>query len=167
MDVTSYLLGKNASGGGGGSTTKLVPLTLAFSNYTGDIIDATLIDTSRITTMKNMFAGCSNVKTLDLSGWDASNVTSVNNMFYSCGSLENLSYFAIPRATNISGMFIDCNKLTNESVDNILRMCISATSFTGTKKLTSTSLNISIYTPEMIQSLPHYQDFVNAGWSIN
>lgn len=167
MDVTSYLLGKNASGGGGGSTTKLVPLTLSLSNYEGDTIDATLIDTSRLTTMKNMFANCTGVKTLDLSGWDTSNATSVNNMFYNCGSLENLSYFAIPKATNISGMFIDCNKLTNESVDNILRICISATSFTGTKRLSSISLNTSVYTPEMIQTLPHYQAFINAGWTIS
>lgn len=193
MDVTSYLLGKNVSGGGGGSTTKLVPLTLTFTNYTGDIIDTKLIDSSRLTTMLNMFQNCSNVEELDLSGWNFENVTNMNNMFNgcsklktikaeeiyapnstgftnsfsNCSALEDIPVINAPKTTKLNGTFNQIGEhLTDKSLDNILLTCIKATSYSSTKTLSTIGIKTDTYPASRIQSLPHYQDFVNAGWSI-
>ena len=192
MDVVSYLLGKNSSGGGG-STTKLVPLTLTFGNYTGNIIDATLIDTSRLTTMLNMFQNCSNVEELDLSSWNFESVTNMNNMFNGCSKLktikgeeiyapnstgfvntftgcsllEDIPVINAPRTTKLNGTFNQVGgNLTDKSLDNILLTCIKATSYNSTKTLAMIGIRTDTYPSSRIQSLPHYQDFVNAGWSI-
>lgn len=194
MDVVSYLLGKNAGGGGtpsGGG--KIQPIALEFRNYNGDKINANIVDTSRLTTMKSMFANCVNVEMLDLSGWNVSNATNAQFMFLYCSKLQEIKtganwdtsritnfssmysgctllktipYSSANSATNMSSMFDGCNSLTNESIDNILRICVSAVNYTKTKTLIALGINTAVYLPEMIVTLPHYQDFINAGWII-
>lgn len=232
MDVTSYLLGKQAGGGGtptlqdksvtitengttnvtadtgydglseveittnvsGGGSQKIKPLTLSFSSNSGSEINTQMIDTSLLTTFRNMFTTCV-CEELDLSGWDASNVTrmdsmfqncsnlktvkignlfdtskvtNMNSMFYNCSNLIDVPVFNASRVTNFGGMFQNIgSELTDQSLDNILLTCISATSYTGTKKLSSLGLPTSIYLESRIQTLPHYQDFINAGWAIS
>ncbi|MCF0260733.1 MAG: InlB B-repeat-containing protein, partial [Erysipelotrichaceae bacterium] len=54
--------------------------------------------------MAEMFAGCSSLKELDLSGFDTSTTTSMAEMFAGCSSLEKLDLSSF----NTSG--IDCNQ---------------------------------------------------------
>ena len=54
--------------------------------------------------------------------------------------------------------------LTNESLDNILQFCITSKIENGTLKYLGLTSNY--YPATTIQSLPHYQDFINAGWTI-
>jgi len=64
-------------------------------------------------------------------------------------------------------MFTLCSNLTDESLDNILQMCINTTSvYTRPKTLTELGFNVGYYSASRIQSLPHYNDFINAGWTI-
>lgn len=48
------------------------------------------LHTHQVSDMSYMFAGCENLKTLDLSSWDVSNVTDMTEMFKDCISLEEL-----------------------------------------------------------------------------
>ena len=48
-------------------------------------------DTSNISTMQDVFCGCSSLKTLDLSGWNLEMTASVFNIFYNCTSLASLT----------------------------------------------------------------------------
>lgn len=94
------------------------------------------------------------------------NCTTFYSMFYG-SSVENVPVYNTSSATNLSDMFRNCYNLTDQSLDNILQMCIGATSFTGTKDLRNTiRLHSNYYSDAKIQSLPHYQDFINAGWTI-
>ena len=224
MDVTSYLLGKNASGGGGGGVEEyfntevtlvsgsvsqpitrdmiktLPDITLA-SNYLNlsnafanhyVLETAPKITTENVTEMNSMFSGCKvltkvpNYNTANVTDMsymfyycsaletapqmNTSKVTNFSQMFNYCGELKNVPIYNFSSATvnsNFGNMFRNCLKLTDESLDNILQSCITATSFTGAKNLTTFGISSTYYYPvERIQALPHYQDFVNAGWSI-
>ena len=70
------------------------------------------LDTSQVTNMSGMFAGCG-VKELDLSNWDTSKVTDMNSMFMICDKLEkiNLKNFDTKNVTDMERMFFQCNKL--------------------------------------------------------
>ena len=123
-----------------------------------------LLDTSNVDSMRGAFSGCSKLKTIPL--FDTSNVTNMKGMFSSCNNLQNLPKLNTSKVTNFQVMFSGCNILTDESVDNILQMCANATSYTSTKTLAYMSLTSTFYPASKIQSLPHYQDFINAGWTI-
>lgn len=137
MDITSYLLGKNASGGGGGgldwsaigydSTPKSVvydynyakeiydnwtPATDLSSKFQNNktIVFMPLVDTSIATTMTNMFDNCSNLTSVPLL--DTSNVTNMNFMFLSCYNLVSIEKFDTSKVTTMRQMFSGCSKLT-------------------------------------------------------
>lgn len=72
------------------------------------------LDTSVFTSYKQMFLGCSNLTTIDLSGLDTSNVTNMSNMFSSCASLTSMSFdgWDTSHVTDFSNMFNWCTSLT-------------------------------------------------------
>ena len=166
------------------------PTTLSRKfQYDYNIIFMPLVNTSNATLMTSMFNGCYNLMTIPLlntsnvqgmSGMfqncyglneipllNTSNVTNMASMFSGCKILKTLPLLNTSKVTNMSGMFYDCPQLTNESLDNILQMCINAISYTGTKNLTTLNLdNATIYPVSRIEALPHYQDFIDAGWTI-
>ena len=71
-------------------------------------------DTANVTDMYYMFSGCSNLTTLDVSGFDTANVTSMREMFYDCNILTSLdvSSFDTSNVTDMSDMFSGCIRLT-------------------------------------------------------
>ena len=70
-------------------------------------------DTSNVTDMHSMFAGCSSLTSLDLSGFDTSNVTYMSYMFQMCDNLSNvdLSSFSTSNVTNMRSTFESCGSL--------------------------------------------------------
>lgn len=239
MDITSYLLGKKASGGG---ENKPDWSTIGYENTPSGIIDIydyslqiknnwvsvsdlsnkfqndtnleimPLVDTSQATTVSSMFSGCINLKNIPLLDFssvqqftyfvngcknlktipllDISNVSSIANSFASCTNLTSIPQLntlniynfqnafsgctnltTVPilntsSAGNLRNMFNSCPNLTDESLNNVLQMCINATSYTGTKTLAYLGFNNTNYSATRIQALSHYQDFINAGWTI-
>ena len=73
-----------------------------------------------IASMSGMFYGCTNLTTLDLSGWDTSQVTRMENMFANCQNLTTLdvSNFDTSQVTHMTGMFSGCKSLTTLDVSN-------------------------------------------------
>ena len=95
---------------------------------------------------------------------DTSNVTNMSYMFYSCTSLKEIPQFDTSNATSMTGMFSSCNKLTDTSIDNILQSCITSKIKNGT--LQDLGFKSNVYPINRIEALPHYQDFLDAGWTI-
>ena len=64
--------------------------------------------------MSGMFASCSSLSPLDLSGWDTSKVTDMSGMFAGCSSLTtlDLSAWDTSKVTDMSGMFSGCFRLS-------------------------------------------------------
>ena len=85
-----------------------------------EIENLNLFDTSSVTSMAQMFAYCSKLTSLDLSGFDTSNVTNMGGIFYDCSSLTNLdvSKLDTSQVTYIGQMFYNCSSLTNLDVSN-------------------------------------------------
>ena len=71
--------------------------------------------------MNNLFEGCSNLTSLDLSGFRTSNVTDMSNMFYGCKSLKylDISNFYIHYSTNLQMIFNNLNSLEIINLFNV------------------------------------------------
>ncbi len=71
------------------------------------------LDTSKVTTMKDMFANCRNLETLDVSHFDTSQVTDMSGMFEDCSNLSSLdvSHFDTSQVTDMDCMFMYCENL--------------------------------------------------------
>ncbi len=77
--------------------------------------DVSSFDTSSVTSMFDMFHGCSSLTDLDLSSFDTSSVTNMSYMFHGCSSLTDLdlSSFDTSSVTNMGCMFNGCSNLSN------------------------------------------------------
>lgn len=127
------------------------------------LTSVSLFNTSNVTDMSSMFTYCTALKEIPL--FDTSSVTNMSNMFNYCSNLETVPLLNTSSVTNMSYMFQSCLKLNDTSLDNILQMCINATSYTGTKTLFS--LGMFGIPLAKFQNLPHYQAFLDAGWTYN
>ena len=113
-----------------------------FSDYTKleGIENLHYLNTSKVTTMHNMFYKCTSLKSLDLSTFETSNVEVFGYMFWKCNRLESLdvSSFDTSAATNMKAMFTYCQKLktidlTNFETANVLNMEYMFSSCTNMK----------------------------------
>lgn len=77
-------------------------------------------DTSNVTTMNDMFYGCYNLFSLDLSSFNTSNVITMGFMFKGCSNLEtlNISNFDMSKVENTDLMFASCFYLQQLRLDN-------------------------------------------------
>lgn len=122
-----------------------------------------LLNTSKSTNTNSMFSNCRNL--LSVPQLDIGKVTNASSMFYGCYKLQTVPELNPTSVTNMSSMFNNCRALTDTSLDNILKTCINATSYTGTKTLVQIGITQYYYSASRIQALPHYQDFLDAGWT--
>lgn len=112
------------------------------SNLTS--IDLSGFDTSAVTDMGNMFGSCNKLTSLDLSDFDTSAVTSMGNMFQGCGDLTSLdlSSFDTSAVTNMYRMFYDCGLTSlNLSSFNTAAVTDMSNMFRSCTHLTSLDLS--------------------------
>ena len=87
-----------------------------FRDYTGTELDHETqnLDTEHFTDMYNMFANCSKLVSLDISGWNTKNVTGMISMFSGCAVLKTLDLrnFDTSNVTSMNSMFSTCYALT-------------------------------------------------------
>lgn len=78
-------------------------------------IDLSRADASRVKNATQMFADCTRVKTIILTGLDTSNITSMEGMFYGCNSLVSLELSSLDTSnvSNMNSMFSGCKRLKN------------------------------------------------------
>lgn len=131
--------------------------------FCGYITDLPMLDMSNVTSMKN-FASDSHTTTVPQ--YNTSKVKDMSYSFQNCTSLLNVPLLNTSKVTNFRSAFQNCPNLTDQSLDNILQMCINAPSYTSTKTLARLGFTSTNYPASRIQALPHYQDFIDAGWTI-
>ncbi len=119
----------------------------SYLTYLKTIDGMQYFDTSHITDMSNMFDGCTNLESLDVSHFDTSNVTNMSsafrgmvyfngtlnlsnfntskvtdmsNLFYGNSSMKgvNLSTWDTSKVTNMSGLFAYCGDLEGLDISN-------------------------------------------------
>jgi len=147
--------------------TNVSVMSYAFFNCLG-MTSVRQYDTSNVTGMQYAFGGCASL--VNFPSLDTSKVKSFEGMFANCTNLENVPIFdfsAVTGNSSLNAIYSQCYKLTDTSLDNILQSCITVTnSYTDSKTLSTLGFDNAHYSASRIQALPHYQDFVNAGWSI-
>lgn len=125
------------------------------------------LNLSNATNADSAFKDC--VKITTAPNITFTKIENVMEMFGNCTNLENIPLYNTSKVRSfwLYNFVANCLKLTDTSLDNILQMCINATNYTGTKTLLYIGItDTTVYPTTRIQALPHYQDFVNAGWSI-
>ena len=90
-------------------------------------IDLSPIDTSQVTSMKDLFSSCYQLSSLNISNFDTRNVTDMSGMFATCKKLTNLdlSHFDTSKVTTMSKMFINCTAtldLSSFDTSNVTEM---------------------------------------------
>ena len=102
-------------------------------------------DTSNVTDMHSMFAGCSSLTSLDLSGFDTSNVTYMSYMFQMCDNLSNvdLSSFSTSNVTNMRSTFESCGSLIRLDLTSFDTSKVTDMAFMFTSCNSLTSLDLS------------------------
>lgn len=97
-----------------------------------------LIDTSQVTSMQGMFAGCINLKTIPLL--NTSKVTNMTAMFYGCSNLESIPALDFSKVTGWDNTFNKCEKLEEINIGIIKPNRLSYTFYgcTNLKKIKGT-----------------------------
>lgn len=103
---------------------------------------------------------------------NTTNCTDFSNAFRACYLLKDLPVFDFSKAKNLASMFdsiLSKNNLTDNALNNILLSCCTVgSSYTSTKTLkTLFNATLGREYQARIQSLPAYQQFLDAGWTIN
>lgn len=91
-------------------TSKVTSMNQMFYNCT-KLEAVPLLNTAKVTNMSSVFSGCTKLKSVPKL--NTSNVTNMGSMFYGCSALETVPELDIPNVTNISNMFGGCTKLKN------------------------------------------------------
>lgn len=100
------------------SMTSMGNMFYGCSNLTS--IDTDKLNTENVESMGSMFYGCSSLQSLDVSNFNTKNVIGMGSMFYGCSSLQSLdvSNFNTQNVTNMSNMFYGCSSLQSLDVSN-------------------------------------------------
>lgn len=195
MDVVSYLLGKNASGGGsGGGVEEYISTTLNRNTSTSNSAIKYMIKkipnfecSSNVTTLLGAFSGCTILEEIgNISGTE--NVTDFSYACSSCNKLVKVGNINTRNATNLYQMFafddnleeiptMNFSKATN--LDQFVRSCsklsdnslnnIMASCITATSYTRTKTLNalgLNSTQRQKCTTLSNYQAFINAGWTI-
>ena len=115
-------------------------------------IDFYEFDTSLVTDMSYMFAGCSSLENLYLADFDTSNVVTMGNMFDGCRSLTYINFdnWATPSLCYMANMFTNCNSLLDIDISNFDLSSVSNMEQMFYECYSLTSINMSNYgTPEL------------------
>ena len=141
----------------GANITGDSPAWISFANEhaQANLYSVEYINTTRLIAVSDMFLGCSQLTSLDVSGWDTSKVTSMQQMFNGCSSLTSLdvSGFNTSKVTNMYGMFNGCSRLTYLDVSGFDTSLVTIMNnmFDGCSRLTY--LDVSGFDTSLVTSM--------------
>ena len=118
-------------------------------------VDLSGFDTSVVTHMTWMFSGCISLESLDLSNFKTENVIYMGRMFDECSSLVNLdlSSFKTENVTSMDCMFFGCSNLVSLDLSTFDTRNVTSMGwmFDGCNSLTS--LNLSNFQTENVTDM--------------
>lgn len=104
------------------NTENVTSMVAAFSNDAKltTIIGVEGWNTSKVTTFKSAFYGCTGLQTLNVSNWDMSSAENLRTVFYNCSSLTSLdvSRWDTSKVTTLESTFRGCSSLATLDVSN-------------------------------------------------
>lgn len=127
-----------------------------FAGFTNlESIDLKYINTSNVINMGGMFSNCISLTDFDLSNFDTSNVTDMSGMFYNNVSLTllNISNFNTSNVINMSGMFELCKNLTTLNISNFDTSNVINMSNMFEECTNLATLNISNFDTHLVETM--------------
>lgn len=121
-----------------------------------------LFDTSAVTTMWTMFDGCTSLEKVPL--FNTSAVDSMRSMFFNCASLHSIPLFDTSNVTNMYYAFFKCASLENIPLFDTSKIEDMTSTFRDCTKVKSGAL--AIYQQVSEQATPpslHNDTFANCG----
>ena len=124
------------------NTENVTSMSAMFAGCTNlTSLDVSKFRTQNVTDMYGMFAGCNSLTSLDVSKFNTQNVTCMLSMFTGCSSLTSLDAynFNTEKVTDMRGMFWKCSSLTflNVSKFDTRNVTSMGDMFCGCSSLTS------------------------------
>lgn len=94
-------------------TSNVRSMRQAFESCTNLLVVPSVLNTSNVTEMQYVFAGCDKLESLDLRGWDVSNVTTISHIFSGCKQLTSLdvSGWDTSKVGDMDGLVNNCENL--------------------------------------------------------
>ena len=129
------------------SWSNAAPTWMSFDNKSNikSITKLKGLATSNVTSMEDMFNGCSSLTSLDLSNFNTSKATNMNSMFWGCSSLTSLdlSNFNTSKVNYMANMFHNCTSITSLDLSSwdTSNVNIMSSMFGGCSKLTALDLS--------------------------
>ncbi|MCM1233726.1 MAG: BspA family leucine-rich repeat surface protein, partial [Ruminococcus flavefaciens] len=118
-------------------------------------VDLSGLATGGVRSMDSMFSGCSSLESLDLSSLDTSNVSSMGSMFSDCSSLRSLdlSSFDTSSVAGMRNMFSGCSSLQSINLSSFDTGIVSSMEnmFSGCSSLES--LDLSNFNTENVTNM--------------
>jgi len=126
-------------------------------------------DTSLVTNMENMFKECSSLEYLNLSTFDTSKNNYFNFMFYNCFSLKSLdlSSFNTEAAVDMREMFNNCTSLTSLDISTFNTKSTIFINKMFSNCFSLTSLDLSGFNTSLVISLEFFFAYCESLTSIN
>ena len=124
-----------------------------------------IIDTSNVTSMENMFSGCTALTSIEFSdSFNTSNVTNMCYMFNSCSGLTSLdlSNFNTSNVSNMNYMFSYCSGLTSLDLSSFDTSKVTDMSYMFCNCSGLTSLDLSKFDTSNVTSM--YEMFYNCSY---
>ena len=118
-------------------------------------LDISHFDTEKVTDMNFMFNNCEKLASLDISSFDTKNVEYMFAMFQSCSSLTSLdlSHFNTEKVTDMSSMFNGCSSLTSLDLSHFNTGEVTDMSGMICNCSSLESLNISSFNTEKVTDM--------------
>ena len=135
------------------NTTNVTNMCEMFAGCHGlTTLDVSNFDTKNVTSMWGMFAKCEALTTLDVSNFDTQNVRDMWGMFYGCYALKtlNVSNFDTKNVTDMSTMFGSCSALTTLDVSNFDTKNVTDISFMFSNCKALTTLDLSSFNTQNV-----------------
>lgn len=126
-----------------------------FYNFKAESMDFTGADTSAVTDMNTMFAGCDNLRLLNVGDLNTANVEDMSYMFTSCYALETLdiSNFDTRNVTTIKHMFSDMHSLKSLDLSTFLTSKVNSMSYAFANCHKLKTLDISNFNTENTEDM--------------
>lgn len=126
-------------------------------------VDLSGLSTSGVQNMSRMFAVCSALSSIDVTGFDTSSATAMAEMFDGCSALAtvDVSRFNTDRVANMSGMFRGCASLETIDVKNFNTANVTDMSYLFSNCSKLTDLDLSNFNTAKVENMQRM--FSNAG----
>ena len=113
------------------------------------------LNTEKVTSMRSMFASCTNLTSLDVSKFRTQNVTDMYYMFGDCSSLTSLdvSKFDTRNVTDMDYMFNNCSNLTSLDVSNFDTQSVTNMDFMFFQCYSLTFLDLSNFDTQNVTNM--------------